>query len=115
MRRYIDRRRIFDEPPRIALPHQFRRKGGAEGMATTMHHEMALNRVLDERQIANHIQNLVAHELIVEPQRIQNTGFAEDDRILAAICRAPCRADAAFPLPSGSRRRAGAISLMNVC
>ena len=36
----------------------------------------------DQRQVANHVQNLVAHELVLEPQRIEHAGLAEDDRVL---------------------------------
>ena len=35
-----------------------------------------------QRQIANHVQNLVAHELVLEPQRVEHAGFAEDDGVL---------------------------------
>ena len=36
----------------------------------------------DQRQIANHIQDLVPHELVVEPQRIEHAGLAEHDGVL---------------------------------
>ncbi len=36
----------------------------------------------DQRQVANHIQNLVADELVFEPQRVEHAGLAEHDRVL---------------------------------
>ena len=51
-------------------------------MAAAVHDQMPLNRMADQRQIADHIQNLVPHELVLEPQRIEHAGLAEDDRVL---------------------------------
>ena len=45
--------------------------------------EVADDRVPNERHIANHVQNLVAHEFIIEPQRVvQHAGVADDDSVL---------------------------------
>ena len=36
----------------------------------------------DEGQVADHVQNLVADELVLEPQRVEHAGLAEHDRVL---------------------------------
>ena len=36
-----------------------------------------------QRHVADHVQDLVAHELVVEPQRVvQHAGVADDDGVL---------------------------------
>ena len=75
-----------------------RGKLGVERVPAAMRHQMADDRVADERHIADHVQNLVPHELVVEPQRVvQHAGIADDDRVLERAAE-----------------RAGAISSMNV-
>ena len=51
-------------------------------MAAAMHDQVAQNRMADERQVANHVQNLVADELVLEPKRVEHAGLAEHDGVL---------------------------------
>ena len=36
----------------------------------------------DQRQVADHVEDLVAHELVFEAQRVQHAGVADDDGVL---------------------------------
>src|SRR5262245_22966605 len=52
-------------------------------MSGAMGYEVADDRVTDEREVADGIENLVAHELVLETQRVvQHAGLAEHDRVL---------------------------------
>ena len=42
----------------------------------------APNRIADERQVADHVQNLVPDELVLEAQRIEDAGLTEHDGVL---------------------------------
>ena len=45
--------------------------------------QVADHRMPDQRQVANHVQDLVADELVLEPERVvQNPGFPEDDGVV---------------------------------
>jgi hypothetical protein len=48
-----------------------------------MRDDVADERVADERQVADHVEDLVADELVLEPQGVvQHAGVAEDDRVV---------------------------------
>jgi len=75
----FDRR--LDETPRVALTQNLCRERRVQRVPAAMHDEMSLNRMADEREVADDIQNLVTHELVFEPQRIEHGGLAEDDGV----------------------------------
>ena len=76
------RSRIFHESPRISLPQNLLGEARMQRMPAAMDHQMALNRMANQCQIPHDVENLVAHELVLETQRIQHAGLAEYDRIL---------------------------------
>ena len=78
----IRHRRDFDESPRITLLEEFGGKRGMQCVAAAMHDEVSEERMSDQREIPQHVQNLVADELVFEPQRIEDARFAEHDRVL---------------------------------
>ena len=47
-----------------------------------MRDDMTDDGISDQRQVADDIENLVADELVFEPQRVQHAGVADDDRVL---------------------------------
>ena len=47
-----------------------------------MDDDVALDRVADEGEVADHVENLVADELVLEPQRVEDAGLPEHDRVL---------------------------------
>ena len=52
-------------------------------MPGAVRHKVAHHRVPDQCEVADRIQNLVADELVVEPQRVvQHAGLAEHDRVV---------------------------------
>ena len=52
-------------------------------VAAAVRHEVADHRVSDERQIADHVENLVADELVLEPQCVvEDAGLAENDGVV---------------------------------
>src|SRR6187431_123521 len=75
-------RRSVREFPGIGLTHEFGGKRRVQGVTTAMHHKVTLNGMSDKGEVANDVQNLVANELVLEPQGIQHAGFAKDDGIL---------------------------------
>src|SRR5688572_2906678 len=71
-----------DDLPRIGfLEHQGRERR-EQRMAASMGRLVADGLATHERQIAEHIEDLVAYELVLEAQRVvEHPGFADDDRI----------------------------------
>ena len=61
-----------DELPRIALPEHFGGERRVQRVTATMHHEMPEDGIADEREIANHVQDLVTDELVLEAERIED-------------------------------------------
>src|SRR5689334_14859449 len=53
-----------------------------ERMAGAVGDDMTDDRMPDEREIADGVENLVANELVLEAQGVQDPGVADDDRIL---------------------------------
>ena len=47
-----------------------------------MRDEVTDHRIPHQRQIADRVENLVAHELVFEAQRVEDARFAEDDGVL---------------------------------
>ena len=47
-----------------------------------MRDDVADDRMADERQVADDVENLVTDELVLEPQRVQHAGVANDDGVL---------------------------------
>ena len=47
-----------------------------------MGHDVADDRMADEGEIAHDVQDLVAHELVLEPQGVQDARIADDDGVL---------------------------------
>src|SRR5688572_26326874 len=75
--------RALDQRPRIPLFEHLGGKRRVQRVPAPVRDEVANDRMPNERHIANHVQNLVANELIVEPQRVvQHAGVADDDRVL---------------------------------
>ena len=59
------------------------RKFGMKRVPGAMRHEMADDRVADEREVANRVEDLVADELVLEAQGVvENARLAEHDRVL---------------------------------
>src|SRR5205085_8000542 len=58
-------------------------EAGVKRVACTMRCDLAGNRTSDEREVANEIENLVAHEFIAEAQRaVHHSAVIENDRVL---------------------------------
>ena len=75
--------RDFDERPRVGFLQHHRGEFGVQRVAAAVRDEVTNQRMADERHVADHIQNLVPHELVVEPERVvQHAGVADDDRVL---------------------------------
>ena len=103
-------RRRLDEPPGVGLFQNPGRKLRVEGMAGTVRHQMPNHRIADERQIAHRVENLVADEFVLEPQRIvQHACFAENDGVLergaAGQPRRGSAADGGYPAVGGREIR----------
>jgi hypothetical protein len=54
------RRPCFDELPRVGLPENLFRERRMQRMPPRLHHQVALNGVTDQRQVADDVENLVA-------------------------------------------------------
>ena len=75
--------RRFDEPPGVGSSRILRGERRVQRVAAAMRDEVADHRMADEREVADDVEDLVAHELVVEPQRvIQHARFAENDRVV---------------------------------
>ena len=47
--------RHFDERPRVSFPQHHRRKFGVQRVAAAMRHQVADQRMADERHVADHV------------------------------------------------------------
>ena len=47
-----------------------------------MGHDVADDGMTDEGQVADHVEDLVAHELVFEPERVQHAGLTDDDGVV---------------------------------
>ena len=76
-------RRHLDELPGVALLEELRGERGVQGVAAAVRDDVADDRVADERQIADDVEDLVADELVLEAQRVvEHAGLAEHDRVV---------------------------------
>ena len=75
-------RRRLDQAPGLLIAENFSRQLRVQGVSRAMGHHMTDDRPADQREVANHIQNLVANKLVFEPQRVQHAGVANDDGVL---------------------------------
>ena len=75
-------RRSLDQTPGLAIGEERAAELGVHGVTGTMRHDVSHDRVADQRQVADHIQNLVADELVLEAERVEGAGVADDDRVL---------------------------------
>ena len=72
----------FDQAPRVGFLEKLAGKRRVQRVAAAMRDEMADDRIPDERHVADDVENLVAHELVLEAQRVERAGLAEHDRVL---------------------------------
>src|SRR5258708_12344810 len=80
----------LDYTPCVNLFEDPRRKGGVERMAAAVRDQVADHRVADQREIADHVENLVADELVFEPQSVvQDTPLPEDDGVVERAAHPP--------------------------
>src|SRR6266850_3410609 len=78
-----DASRRLDETPRVRLFENLGRELGVQRMPGAVRDEMADDRMTDEREVADGVENLVADELVLEPQRVvEHSRFAENDGVL---------------------------------
>ena len=75
--------RLLHQLPRVALLEDLRGERGVQRVPAAVRDQVADHRGADQRQVADHVQDLVAHELVLEPQRVvQHARLADHDRVL---------------------------------
>lgn len=86
------RARFRHQFPVIGEGDEFFEELEIRGMAGLIGDNMAVNRESDQREVADQIQYLMANEFIFEAETgaIQDTGVAEDDRVIGRTT--PCKA-----------------------
>ena len=62
--------RRFDQPPGLRFLENLRGELGVQRVAGAMRHQVTDDRIADERQVADRVENLVTDELVFEPQRV---------------------------------------------
>src|SRR2546427_3092499 len=78
-----DASRRLDETPGVRLFENLGCELGMQRMPGAVRDEMADDRMADEREVADGVENLVADELVLEPQRVvEPTRFAQHDGVL---------------------------------
>ena len=92
-------RQAVNQRPRIGLRQHLRGKRRVQRVTAAMGDEVADQRTADERHVANHIQNLVPHELVVEAERVvEDAGVADDDGVLERAAKGQTLLAQASPL-----------------
>ena len=71
----------LDQAPRFLVAENLGRQLRMQGVARAMGDDMTDDRISDERQVTNDVQDLVTHELIFEAQGVQHAGVADDDGV----------------------------------
>ena len=75
--------RDFDQRPRVGFLQHHRGEFRVQRVPAAVRHEVTNQRMADERHVADHIQNLVPHELVIEAERVvEHAGVADDDGVL---------------------------------
>jgi hypothetical protein len=67
------------EDPGAAIADEFLHQSGVHGVAGTLSHDAAFDAAAGEGQVADEVQDLVADELIREPQRRRHGRLAAED------------------------------------
>src|SRR5262249_33742253 len=75
--------RCLNESPRLRFLENPRCELRVKRMTGTVSNQVPDNRVSDQREVADGIENLVPDELVFEPQRVvEHAGLAEDDGVI---------------------------------
>ena len=53
-----------------------------QGVPGAVRHDVTDDGMADQGEVADEVENLVAHELVIEAQRVEDAGVADDDRVL---------------------------------
>ena len=92
--------------PRTAtrpLGEQRSRQPRVQRVPAAVHHQMSLDGMADQCQVADDVENLVPDELVFEAQRIVSTPVSPSTIAFSSEPPSASPAAAASPLPSGSR------------
>ena len=64
----------FDQTPRIGFFEQLAGKRRVQRVAAAMGNQVADDGISHEGHVADDVENLVPHELVFEPQRVERAG-----------------------------------------
>ncbi len=71
----------LDQAPRFLVAENLGCQLRVQGMAGAMGDDVTDDRISDERQVTDDVQDLVTHELVFEAQGVQHAGVADDDGV----------------------------------
>ena len=74
--------RRIDQTPRVRLFENPRGERRVQRVPGPVRHDVPDDGVSDQREIADDVEHLVTDELVLEPERIEHTGFAQHDRVV---------------------------------